>query len=239
MYQRTEENNSIRVQYAETRLEPVWDALVAILKEPSIVIPKLEEYTFKSANAERAREKIRLCDRQIEAITNQRARIVQVYVDGGLYEKEYKEQLNDCNSRILEYQNERAKYEQLIVKREERKDRDEILKKLYRRIKDRLENPSYDDRRYILRLFVERINLFHLDNYAEVFFRFPASTTVKTDEMTKVVSHPNDLRLVLHIKTLSEKQRRRDILNTNLNGLLDKRFTSENNPRKRKAPSAS
>ncbi len=223
MYQKTEENNSIRVQYAETRLEPIWDSLVSILKDPVHVIPQLEEYTFKSANETKARGKIYQCEKQIESILSQRSRIVRVFTDGGIYEKDYKEQLDDCNARILEYQNQKTKYEQMLVKRDERKDRDEILKKLYKQIKVRLENASYEDKQYILRLFVERINLFHKQNYAEVFFRFPASTDVKPSETSKVVSQPNDLRLVLHVKTLSERERRQEIMVTNINRMYHKK----------------
>lgn len=204
-----------RVQYAETRLEPIWDCLVSILKDPENVIPKLEEYTFKSATEQKAREKIRLCEKHIEAIESQRARVVKVFVDGGIYEKDYKTQLDDCNARILQYQNQRQKYQQMLVKREERKDRNAILKKLYSKIKHRLENPSYEDKQYILHLFVERINLFHRENYAEVFFRFPTSFSVKHTEGINVVSQPSDLHLVLHIKTLSERERRRDLLVSN------------------------
>jgi len=205
----------VRVQYAETRLEPIWECLVSILQDPENVIPKLEEYTFKSATEQKAREKIRVCEKHIEAIESQRARVVQVYVDGGIYEKDYKMQLDDCNMRILQYQNQKQKYQQRLVKREERKDRNEILKKLYSKIKHRLENPSYEDKQYILHLFIERINLFHRENYAEVFFRFPTSFNVKHREGINVVSQPNDLHLVLHIKTLSERERRRDLLVSN------------------------
>lgn len=225
MYQSTEENKSIRVQYAETRLEPIWNCLVSILKDPENVIPPLEEYTFKSANASKAREKILQCEVQIEHITGQRGRVVRVFMDGGIDESEYKVQLNDCNSRILEYQNQKVKFQQMLVKREERTDRDEVLKKLYTQVKARLETANYDDKQFILRLFVERINLFHLQNYAEVFFRFPASVNMKHDENTKVVSQPTDLRLVLHVKTLSERERRLDIHMSNLNRMYRKKGT--------------
>ncbi len=225
MYQRTEENNSIRVQYAETRLEPIWDCLVSILKDPQNVIPKLEEYTFKSANSEKARERIFNCEKQIESITRQRARVVRVFLDGGIFQKDYKEQLDECNARILDYQNQKTKYEQMLVKRDERKDRDQILKGLYGKIKARLENTTYEDKQYILRLFVERINLFHKQNYAEVFFSFPSSTLVTPNEVSKVVSQPNDLKLVLHVKTLSERERRHDILVSNLNRMYQKKGT--------------
>ncbi len=217
------ENKFTRVQYAETRLEPIWECLVAILKDPDNVIPRLEEYTFKSANEGKALEKIKLCDKQLASLQNQRTRIVRAFIDGGLQEKEYEGQLAECVSRILESQRQKAKFQQLLVKREERKDRGEVLKALYTKIQARLENPSYEDKKYILQLFVERINLFHKHNYAEVFFRFPASIDLKQAGDARVVSQKDEVRLVLHVKTLSETERSREILLSNINRMYTKK----------------
>jgi hypothetical protein len=229
MFQKRENKEDFtRVQYSETRLEPIWDCLVSILKDPCNVIPKLEEYTFKSDTEKNAREKIQQSDKQIESIESQRIRIVTAFVDGGLEEKDYKEQLNECNSRISQHQNQKKKWEQMLVKREVRKDRNEILNGLYEKIKQRLETADYDDKRYILHLFVERINLFHKNNYAEVFFKFPTSTNVKLDEGINVISHQDDLHLILHVKTLSERERSQEIMVSGLNNMYTKKSISKN-----------
>ena len=36
---------------------------------------------------------------------------------------------------------------------------------------------------------------------------------MKQDETTKVISQQNDLKLILHVKTISEHERRRDLSN--------------------------
>lgn len=209
------ENKFVRYQYAETRLEPIWECLISILEDPENVIPKLEEYTFKNSNAEKAKEKITQCEKQIETLKEQRARVSTAFMYKGLSEEEYKNNLDECATRIEEFENQKSKFEQMLVKREERKDRNEVLKKLYQKIKVRLNNASYEDRQYILRLFVERINLFHKQNYAEVFFRFPTSTRVVESEGVMPVSQKDDLRLILHVKTLSKQERSRNLLVSN------------------------
>ena len=65
-----------------------------------------------------------------------------------------------------EVENQKAKFEQMLVKRQDRKDRNDVLKELYQKIKVRLNTANYSDQQYILRLFIERINLFHKQNYA-------------------------------------------------------------------------
>lgn len=209
------ENKFVRYQYAETRLEPIWECLVSILKDPENVIPKLEEYTFKNSNADKAKEKIAQCEKQIQSLLEQRARITRAFMFKGLPEEECEAHLKECNESIESAENQKAKFEQLLVKREERKDRSVILQKLYKQIKTRLENVSYEDKQYILRLFIERINLFPKRNYAEVFFRFPIATRITDNERVEAVSQQDSMRLILHIKTLSEHERRRDILVSN------------------------
>lgn len=208
-------NKFIRYQYAETRLEPIWECLISILKDPENVIPRLEEYTFKNSNAKKAKDKIIQCEKQIEMMKSQRSRISTAFMYQGIPEKEYKKNLNECNKRIEEFENQKSKFEQMLVKRDEREDRSFILKNLYQKIKVRLESASYEDKQYILRLFVERINLFHKQNYAEVFFRFPSSVRVASDKHVNVVSQQEDMKLILHVKTLSEHQRRAEILKSN------------------------
>ncbi|MFA5736697.1 MAG: hypothetical protein WC893_00830 [Candidatus Paceibacterota bacterium] len=209
------ENKFVRYQYAETRLEPIWECLVSILKDPENVIPKLEEYTFKNSSAEKANEKIAQCEKQIKSLLEQRARITRAFMFKSLPEKECEQHLKECNENIEAMENQKAKFEQVLIKRDERKDRGVVLKKLYEQIKTRLENVSYEDKQYILRLFIERINLFPKKNYAEVFFRFPVSTRVMSDKHIEPVSQQDNMRLILHIKTLSQHERSRDLLVAN------------------------
>ena len=210
----TTKEEAIRVQYAETRLEPIWECLCSMLKDPENVIPRLEEYTFKSAGVQDAHKRIKEAEEQIELYTRKRSRVSLAFTNGGFTEKEYKKELDECNSRIVEFHQQIGKFRQLLVKQSERKDRNEILKNLYEKVKTRLENASYEDKQSIIHLFVERINLFYKSNYAEVSFRFPATASVKLNSATKI-SRGNDLYLVLNVKTLSERERRRDILVSN------------------------
>lgn len=209
----TTKEKEIRVQYAETRLEPIWECLCSILKDPENVIPKLEEYTFKSAVIN-PNKRIVEVEEQIKLYTRKRSRISLAFTNGGFTEKEYQHELNICNSRIAEFIQQIAKFRQLLVKQTERKDRDEILRNLYQKVKTRLENASYEDKQFIVHLFIERINLFYKNNYAEVVFKFPATTNVVLNSVDRV-SKENDLYLVLHVKTLSQKERSKNLLIAN------------------------
>ena len=79
-------NKFIRYQYSETRLEPIWECLTSILKDPENVIPRLEEYTFKNSNTNKAQEGIVQCEKQIHTLKEQRTRISKAYVYKGTTE---------------------------------------------------------------------------------------------------------------------------------------------------------
>jgi hydroxypyruvate isomerase len=81
-------------------------------------------------------------------------------------------------------------------------------------LKTRLTELDYAGQQYILRLFVERITLFHKQGYAEVVFKFPTHTALPSD-IPVSVSQGNQMRLVLHVKILTEKERQSQRLKSN------------------------
>jgi hypothetical protein len=124
-----------------------------------------------------------------------------------LAEDDYRKLIKDNKERINTLVIEKDKLTQSLLKADELANRNDIIKKLFKQYESRLANVSYEEQQYILRLFVEKISLFIKENYAEVVFRFPA--TIKTGG--EQVSQNEKMRLVLHIKILSEYERRKDI----------------------------
>jgi site-specific DNA recombinase len=210
-YRHSRSQDAPRVQYAESRINPIWDCLVGILSDPDNTLPKLEEYTFKNSNRKKSEQKLIELTTQITTLKDKEQRIAYAFIEGGFAENEYKDQLSECRKRIHELEDERNKCQQLVVKQGEQKNRGVILKRLFKQVQARLETTTYEDKYYILRLFIERISLFPDKNYAEVFFRFPMGTTIPQNVGAEPVPGKNML-LALHVKTLSEKERRREVL---------------------------
>lgn len=208
------QQNDTHGQCAETRLLPIWDTLVSILKDPENTIPQLEEYTFKNSNEARTLKKISELNKQLATIKEQQLRIAQVYTDMGIEQGEYESQMKDKRARQKELEVQKQKLSQTLLKKKEQKNRNEVIAKLFEQLQTKLDSVTYEQQQYILRLFVERITLFHKQNYAEVVFKFPVKTNVPTNAPAEI-SNDGQMRLVLHVKTKSEHQRRQEILKSN------------------------
>lgn len=201
-------------QCAESRLIPIWNTLVDILSDPKNTIPKLEEYTFKNSNEAKTRKQIVDVEKQLETIHEEQVRIVEVYTGMQMSKEMYESKMKASRSRQKELEIQKQKLSQSLLKNKERLDRDKIIKNQFRELKEKLKHMSYEDQQYILRLFVERITLHHKSNYAEVVFKFPIKTSIPFDVPTPV-SFGNQMRLVLHVKIKSERDRRKEIISTN------------------------
>jgi site-specific DNA recombinase len=198
-------------QYAESRLMPIWDTLLSILSEPENVIPQLEEYTFKTSNEAKVRRQISALDKQFETLQTKKQRIVEVYTEANMDKDDYNQRMKQVRKDEKDIVIQKQKLSQTLLKRTEQKDRNIIIKGLYAKLQNRLDKLNYEQQQYILRLFVEKITLYHKKGYAEVVFKFPTNTTVPKSAPASVTEGKH-MRLVLHVKILSEKERRQQII---------------------------
>jgi hypothetical protein len=211
-------------QCAETRLITIWDTLVSILKDPANTIPQLEEYTFKNSNEAQTVKKIAELDKQLVTINEQQVRIVRAYTDLGIEQDEYESMIKEKRSRQKELEIQKQKLSQTLLKKQEQHNRNEVITQLFEKLKSKLDTVTYEQQQYILRLFVERITLKHKENFAEVVFKFPINTTVSTLAPSDITTD-GQMRLVVHVKVLSEKQRSADLLRGNP-GMYNKKITA-------------
>lgn len=201
-------------QCAETRLITIWDTLVSILKDPANTIPQLEEYTFKNSNEAQTVKKIAELDKQLVTINEQQVRIVRAYTDLGIEQDEYESMIKEKRNRQKELEIQKQKLSQTLLKKQEQHNRNEVITQLFEKLKSKLDTVTYEQQQYILRLFVERITLKHKENFAEVVFKFPINTAVSTLAPSDITTD-GQMRLVVHVKVLSEKQRSAELLRSN------------------------
>ncbi len=208
------QQNDVHGQCAETRLLPIWDTLVSILKDPTNTIPQLEEYTFKNSNEAKTVKKITGLDTQIKTNKEQQQRIVKAFTDMGISQADYESMMKEKRTRQKELEIQKQKLSQTLLKKKEQKNRDVVISEMFKTLSGKLDNVAYEQKQYILRLFIERITLHHKSNFAEVVFKFPTKTSVPTEAPAEV-SNNGQMRLILHVKTLSEKQRSAHLLRNN------------------------
>jgi site-specific DNA recombinase len=207
------DKNNPEGQCAESRLIPIWDTLVAILSDPKNVIPQLEEYTFKTSNETKVKKQLTQLEKQMEILQTKKQRVQEVYLDAQMDKDDYNERMKQIRKDEKDITIQKQKLSQTLLKKTEREDRDVIITGLLEKLKNKLGNLSYEQQQYILRLFIEKITLYHRKGYAEVVFKFPTNTTVPKS-VPASVSEGKHMRLVLHVKILSEKERRQQIIKT-------------------------
>ena len=204
-------------QYSEPRLSPIWECLKEILKNPQNMFRPLKQYIYKTENPQLTKIRIKEIDIETVSINEKRNRANELYVNGQITKTQYETYVNQYKNDEQKLKDELVHLHQLSISKKEKADREVSLNKAYEQIKDRLENVSYEEKRKILSLFIERINLYAKEDYVNVIFRFPSYTKTTDISLAKRVSQEEgeSFPLVLDIKTISETERRAYIIKLN------------------------
>ena len=199
-------------QYAESRLEPIWDCLKGILQNPRNIKPQLERYKFKGENKEDIKIKIADLRKKIKSIEIKEGKLISLYLDQeSMNEKQYNEIYTANKQEKEKTQTEIMKLEQSFVKGKDEQDRRLVIESLCAEVRSKLDTVGYEEKEKIIHLFIDRINLFQRSNYAEVVFKFSQKETVILPNSAP----KGDLKLILDVKTHSEREMRIMILKSN------------------------
>lgn len=210
-------------QYAESRLEPIWETLVDILKNPKNLREPLERYSFKVVNNDSIKLKQTRNNDKIKDIDSKLKKIAMLFINNESVDlADFKRMESEYSSEKEKLINENLKLEQSLLTKKDTRNREVVLEELYEKVKDKLDNVSYEDKKYVIHLFIERITLHARSNYAEVIFKFPTTTVISNTSLD--VSQPN-MPLFLNVKTYSEGEVRSKIIEAN--PLMGKNITTK------------
>ena len=201
-------------QYGETRLEPIWECLKDILKNPKNVYKPLERYIYKEEDPTVIHSRLKEIEKGLEDITEKQSRVAELYIDNQIDKKRYESHFSEYKLEEQKYGDEVIRLKQTLLTKKEKSDREVAIRNAYEQIKNKLENISYEDKTQIIRFFIERITLYAKDNHAEVVFRFPNTTETKSVKLTPQKS-TDFFPLILDVRTISENERRTQILKAN------------------------
>lgn len=200
-------------QYSETRLEPVWESLKEILRNPDNMLKPLEKYIYREESPENVKERLEQIAVELSSVHEKQSRVDELYISGQLDQPKYREHSNANGIEEKKLSDEASRLRQSLLTKKEKAERSEAIRQAYEKIKERLDSVSYEEKAEIIRLFVERITLHAHEDYASVVFRFPGSSETATVKLGSRVSQENKyFPLVLNIQTVSELERRRQIM---------------------------
>ena len=201
-------------QYGETRLEPIWETLKDILKNPKNVYKPLERYIYKEQDPATIHSRLEEISKELAVIHEKQKRVAELYIDNQIDKKQYESYSSEYKLEEQKLGDESTKLRQTLLTKKEKADREVAIRNAYEQIKEKLDIVSYEEKTQIVRFFIERITLYARDNRAEVVFRFP--NTIETTSVKLVSQKPTDFfPLILNIKTMSENERRVQILKAN------------------------
>jgi len=204
-------------QYAETRLEPIWECLKEILKNPQNMFQPLKQYIYRTENPQLVKTRLKEIKTELITISEKRNRATELYVNGQISKTQHETYVNQYKNDEQKLKDETIHLHQTSISKKEKAEREVSLNKAYEQIKDRLENVSYEEKQKIISLFIERITIYAQEDYATVVFRFPSYTKTTNINLVEKVSQEKDesFPLILNIKTISELDRRIEVIKSN------------------------
>src|SRR3989344_1143033 len=202
--------------YSEIRLEPIWECLKEVLKNPKNMFDPLEKYIYREENPENVKGRLEEIDTELSSVRVKQSRVDDLYINGQIDQQKYKEHSGENHREEKRLGGEETRLRQSLLTKKEKTEREVAIREAYEQIKDRLENVSYEEKTKIIRLFIERITLYAKDDHASVIFHFPSSTETATVKLgSRVSQEEKNFPLVLNIKTMTELARRQQIIRAN------------------------
>ena len=192
--------------YSEARLEPIWDFLRDILKNPKNMTRPLEKYIYKESDPLPVKQRLHDIAQELDTIRKRRDRVDDLYVSEQIDKQKYKSYQAEFKLDEQRLKDEDVRLRQTLLSKKEITDRQKAVAKAYEQIKDRLDKVSYEEKAKIVSYFVERVVLHAKDDHVEVAFKFPLDAETKEGK-----SFP----LVHKIPTITEKERRATLMQSN------------------------
>lgn len=199
--------------YAEARLEPIWECLKEVLKNPRNMFDPLEKYIYREENPENIKDRLEEISTELSSVRERQSRVDELYISGQIDKNKYGEHSTSNGKEEKKLTDEGTRLRQSLLTKKEKAEREIAIQEAYEQIKGRLDIASYEEKIKIVRLFIERITLYAKEDYASVVFRFPGSTKTETVKLGKRVSQEDkEFPLVLNIKTMTIEERRQQIV---------------------------
>ncbi len=156
-------------QVAESRLEPVWEAIKNTVCDPNYLRAKVSEY--RSSDTLNITDRLSELDLRISAVGLQRKKILGVYLrDANLDQNEYLRLVDEIDKEHSRLTEEKRETEQRLLGDREQLRLSEQISHTYERIRAQMADASYDTRRAIIRKIVHKISVYERQNEAEIEF---------------------------------------------------------------------
>ena len=176
-YQRTTKRCKWCGECSEKRLEPIWEAIVNLLNNPTYVLNKLQKYTDRGIDRSKLRERLSEINQEIQNLTERRKRLDIMYVETRRIDyAEYRRKLSGYDEQEQKLALEQAEISRKLDNKNFGKERAVSLRRLQREIGSKIKNPTYAQKTEIIHILINKITLFSKSNEAEVVMNLSKTT---------------------------------------------------------------
>jgi site-specific DNA recombinase len=156
-------------QVAESRLEPVWEAIKNALTDPEYLRAKVTEYL--SSDTQAIDRRLAELEQQISTVTHQRKKFLGIYLkDPNLDEKEYLRLVNRLDYELRQLTEEKTVVEQRLLSDREQLALSVQISQTYDQIRSQVAGSSYETQREIIKKIVNKIIVYERQGEAEIEF---------------------------------------------------------------------
>ncbi len=156
---------------SESRIiPPVWNKLKEIFLNPEIVLKEIE--TCKNQNAgSSVSDRLEIVKKELASQEEKKERYAELYAEKSINKNFYDKKIKECTDKAEKMQEEGIRLGRLATSEDEKKTQLMSIIELYGRLKNGLENATYELKREILQDLVERV--VKTDNKLEIEFLIP------------------------------------------------------------------
>lgn len=148
-------NKQIRAEQADTL---VWNTMVNLFDNPSIIVDQFKKYSSQSkTNKEKIQEKIDEMDKILKQKEEGRERIIHAYTNKKIRESDFDSALKRLDKEILPLQEEKEKQELKLEAIKEEPKKIQNINDFCNEVASRINNLSFNQKKDILRLVCEKV----------------------------------------------------------------------------------
>jgi site-specific DNA recombinase len=180
---------------------PVWDKLIELLVNPSVVLPELARYQEEKTMVADAQARKRTAEVQLNNTKQQLRRLAEVYITGAVDKVFYESEVRRLRDQADGLSRQLKQCEALAVSAERIIGSETAIQALYTQYRDRLENASDEVKREILHEFINSVVIRGDDLEIEV--HLPSGNAIAEQPLSRLSRNIDIPVLFLKAKMLS------------------------------------
>lgn len=138
-------------------LPPVWEKLKGLLTNPEFIMEELSRYRNQKNRKKQIQEKLNNIENALNSYKTKGEKYAELYAEGSIEKPFYDKKIEKCKKEAEGLLKERERLSQLLLTEEEKEKRIQSVKELYHRLKESLENATFEVKREILQRLVEKV----------------------------------------------------------------------------------